>query len=73
MAEPGAAELLAMSVRVLVLVVLIGLKEAVTPEGSPLAARLTAPVKPFSGLTVMVLVPLAPAAIVRLPGEAESE
>jgi hypothetical protein len=36
------------------------LKDAVTPVGRPDAAKATVPVNPFSGLTVMVLVPLVP-------------
>jgi len=72
-AAPVVAVLLAVSVNVLVLVVLAGLKLAVTPLGRPEAARLTEPVKPFTGVTVMVLVPLAPRLIVTLAGEAESE
>ena len=69
---PAAAVLLAVSVNVLVLVALLGLNEAVTPLGSPEADRLTLPVKPFCGVTVMVLAPLPPCVIVRLFGDAES-
>ena len=69
---PSAAALLAVSVSVLVLVVLLGLNAAVTPLGRPLAERLTLALKPFSWLTVMVLVPFALRAMLRLPGEAES-
>jgi len=68
---PVAAVLLAVSVNVLVPVVLEGLKDAVTPLGSPEADKLTLPLKPFSGLTVMVLLPFEPWAIVRLPGDAD--
>jgi hypothetical protein len=59
-AVPVVAVLLAVSVSVLVLVVLEGLNEAVTPLGKPEADKLTLPVKPLSGLTVIVLVPLLP-------------
>jgi hypothetical protein len=52
---PVAAELRAVSVSVLVPAVLAGLKEAVTPLGNPEADKLTVPVKPFCGLTVIVL------------------
>jgi hypothetical protein len=52
---PTVAVLLAVKVRVLLPVVLVGLKVAVTPAGRPEADRLTLPVNPFSGLTVMVL------------------
>jgi hypothetical protein len=70
-AVPVVAVLLAISVRVLVVVVLVGLKEAVTPLGRPEADKLTLPLKPFCGVTVMVLVPLAPWVIVKLLGNAE--
>jgi hypothetical protein len=69
---PSVAVLLAVSVRVLVPVVLLGLNAAVTPLGKPVAERLTLPLNPFSGVTVMVLVPLALCAMFRLPGEADS-
>ena len=68
---PVAAVLLAVSVNVLVLVVLVGLNEAVTPLGRPEADRLTLPVKPLCGVTVIVLFPLVPWVIVTLVGEAE--
>lgn len=61
-AVPGAAVLVAVNVNVLVAVPLgtgVGLKEAVTPLGRPLAARSTAPVK-FVRPTVTVRLPLAP-------------
>jgi len=45
---------------VLVLVVLAGLNDAVTPDGRPEADKLTLPLKPFVGLTVIVSVALAP-------------
>ena len=68
---PVAAVLLAVNVNVLVLAVLLGLKDAVTPLGRPDADKLTLPVKPFCGVTVMVLAPLAPCTIVKLFGDAE--
>ena len=68
---PVVAELLAVNVSMLVLVVLLGLNDAITPLGRPEADRLTLPVKPFCRLTVMVLVPLVPWAIVTLEGDAE--
>ena len=68
---PVAAVLLAVSVNVLVLAVLLGLNDAVTPVGRPDADKLTLPLKPFCGLTVMVLVPLAPCVMLRLLGDAE--
>jgi len=60
---PVAAVLLAVSVKVLIaLVGVVGfvLNDAVTPFGRPDAAKLTFPVKPFWGATVMVLEPLDP-------------
>ena len=68
---PVVAALPAVSVNVLVLVVLLGLNDAVTPLGRPDADKLTLPLKPFCGATVMVLAPLAPCAIVKLFGDAE--
>jgi hypothetical protein len=70
---PIAAVLLAVSVNVLVLVVLLGLNEGVTPLGRPEADKLTLPLKPFCGVTEMVLAPLAPCVIVKLLGDAERE
>jgi len=70
---PGGAVLLAVSVNVLVLVVLLGLNDVVTPLGRPDADKVTLPLKPFCGLTVMVLAPLPPCVIVTLPGEVKSE
>lgn len=72
-AVPVAAVLLAVRVNVLVLVVLEGLKDAVTPEGNPDADKLTLPLKPLTGLTVMVLLPPEPCVTVRLFGEADRE
>ena len=68
---PVAAVLLAVRVNVLVLAVLLGLNDAVTPLGKPDADKLTLLLKPFCGVTVMVLAPLAPCAIVMLFGDAE--
>jgi hypothetical protein len=66
------AVLEAASVSVLLLpVVLLGLKVAVTPVGRPLALNVTALVK-LVRVIVIVLVPLAPRFIVRLEGLAES-
>ena len=66
---PGVAVLLAVNVSVLVLVAGFALNDGVTPVGRPDAARFTLPVYPFVGVTVIVLVPLAPCATVA--GEAE--
>jgi len=71
-AVPVVAVLLAVSVKVLVLVVLLGLKDALTPLGRPEDDRLTLPLKPFCGVTVTVLVPLAPRVIVKLVGDVDS-
>jgi len=57
---PVAAVTPTVSVKELVVVAEGGLKEAVTPLGKPDADKLTLPVKPFSGATVMVLEPLNP-------------
>ena len=46
-------------------------KPAVTPLGRPEAAKVTLPVKPFSGLTVIVLVALLPCVTDRLFGDGE--
>jgi hypothetical protein len=75
-AVPVVAVLLAVSVKVLEfvgLMVLAGLKEGVTPAGKPEADKMTLPVKPFSGVTEMVLPPLAPWTIDKVFGEAERE
>jgi hypothetical protein len=68
---PVVAVLLAVSVNMLVFAVLLGLNDAVTPLGRPEADKLTLPLKPFCGLTVIELAPLAPCAIVKLLGDAE--
>ena len=57
---PMLAAAPAVKVSVLVLLVLVGLKDAVTPLGSPETDKLTLPLKPLCGATVIVLVPLAP-------------
>jgi len=70
-AVPVVAALLAVSVNVLVVVVGLGLNEAVTPLGRPEADKVTLPLKPFCGVTLIVLVPLPPCVIVKLVGDAE--
>ena len=67
---PGVAELAALSVSVLGLVVLARLNDAVTPLGRPDVARATVPVKPFCGVMVIVLLALAPCATLTLAGDA---
>jgi len=69
--EPTVAVLDAVKVSTLLLVVVDGLNDAVTPVGRPLAVRATAPVKPLMSVTAMALVPVAPWAM--LTGEADSE
>ena len=69
---PTAAVAIEVSVNVLVLEALRGLNDAVTPPGRPDIDKLTFPLKLFSGVRVMVLVPLAPCMRVTLLGEAES-
>lgn len=56
---PSAAPPVAVNVKVLVLVVLAGLKDAVTPLGRLDAVRFTLPEKPLCAVTVIVLAPLA--------------
>jgi hypothetical protein len=75
-AVPAVAVLLEVSVNVLLLgvllpAVLLGLNDAVTPLGRPDADKLTLLLKPFCGVTVIVLAPLVPWVIVKLPGEAK--
>ena len=69
----AAAVLLAESVRVLVPEpeTLGGLKDALMPVGRPGTDKLTALAKPLMAAIEIVLVPLAPCAIVTLPGRAE--
>jgi len=57
---PVAAEPLAVRVSTLVPVVGLVAKPAVTPLGRPEAAKVTLPVNPLLGLTVIVLVLLLP-------------
>lgn len=64
---PMGAVVLAVSVNVVVPVVGSGLNEAVTPLGNIVAEKVTLPVKPFSGVMEMVLVPLVPWVMLRLP------
>lgn len=58
---PVGVPLLALSIRALEVGVVAGLKDAVTPSGSPVAERSTFPLKPFSPITRMVLLALLPA------------
>ena len=72
LAVPGVALPLAVSVKVLLLEAEVGLKDAVTPLGKPLAEKPTFPVNPFSSKIVTVVVTLLPCTTVKLPGDAES-
>jgi len=65
------AVLLAASVNALVMVAGFGLNDALTPLGRPEADKLTLPLKPFCGVTVIVLVPVLPCMMLRLLGDAE--
>src|SRR5437667_304748 len=70
-AAPKVAVLEAVSVRTLlvpVVVVVCGLKLAVTPVGNPLAVKATVLANPFKRVIVIVLVPLAPRFTVKLAG-----
>ena len=71
LAAPTVAVLPTVNVNVLVPVVLAGLKDVVTPLGRPEADKLTLPLKPLCGVTVTVLVPLAPCAKLKVFGEAD--
>lgn len=71
-AEPAVAVELAARVSVLVAVAELGEKVAVTPVGRPVAESATEPVKPFCGVTLMVVVPLPPCATVSEVGEEAS-
>jgi hypothetical protein len=68
---PMAAVALAVNVKVLVVVAGFLLNDAVTPLGNPDADKLTLPLKPLSGVIVIVLAPLVPCVIVKLLGESE--
>ena len=68
---PIAAVPLAVNVNVLAVVAGFALKDAVTPLGRPDVDKLTLPLKPFRGVTVILLVPPVPCVIVKLLGDAE--
>lgn len=71
-AVPVVAVALAVKVSVLVPVVGLGLKFAVTPLGSPEAERVTLPEKPSSGVTVMVVATCPPCVTLTLLGLADN-
>jgi len=68
---PTVAALFADRVKRLVVVAGFEPKLAVTPAGSPEADRVTLPLKPFSGLMVMVVEPAAPWRMVKLAGDVD--
>lgn len=67
---PAAAEALAVNVSLLVVVALAGLNDDVTPVGNPAMVRFTALAKPFTGVTVMVLVADVPCVTLKVFGAA---
>lgn len=69
---PVAAAAAAANVTVLVEVVGLVPKLAVTPLGKPEADKLTLPVNPPEGVTVIVLPALLPCVTLKLAGEADS-
>jgi hypothetical protein len=71
-ADPVVATLLAISVNVLEPVDGFGLNNAVTPLGRPDADNVTLPVKPFSGVTLIVVAPLPPCGIPKVLSSEES-
>jgi hypothetical protein len=70
-AAPVVAVALAVNVTLLVLVAGFGLNAAVTPVGRPDAAKVTSPLKPFSGVTVIVLVAVLPSITLTAAGDAD--
>ena len=72
-AAPVAAVELAVNVRTLLPVVGLVPNAAVTPEGNPEADKLTLPVNPPDGVSVIVLVAVDPCVTLTLDGDADSE
>ena len=70
-AVPVVAVILAVKVSVLFAEVGLVLNAAVTPLGRPEADKVTVLLKPFCGVTVIVLAPLAPWTMLNVEGEAE--
>ena len=68
---PVAAVLLAVRVSMLVDVAGFVPKVAVTPVGRPEAERMTLPVKPLTGMTVIVVLPEPPCVIATVVGDAD--
>lgn len=69
---PGVAAPLAVMVSVLDDVVGFGINPAVTPVGTPDNIRVTLPLNPFAGFTVIVLVPFVPCSTLNALGVAVS-
>jgi hypothetical protein len=57
---PVTAVMPTVSIKELVVVTDVGLKDAVTPLGKPDADKLTLPLNPLRGATVIALEPLNP-------------
>lgn len=70
-ASPGAAEAAAVRVRIALAGVAPPLNEPVTPVGRPERLTVTEPAKPFCGVKVRVLAPVAPCATLSAVGEAD--
>lgn len=68
---PTLADLATFRVSVLLVVAGFGLNDAVTPFGKPEADRLTLLLNPFRRVTVMVVFPLPPRAMLKDVGESE--
>jgi hypothetical protein len=71
-APSDGAVAFAVKVNTLLVEVEVGLKLAVTPVGNPDAFRLTLPLKPSTGFTVIVLVTLAPRSTLTVLGAADN-
>ena len=69
---PVVAVLLAVSVRTLEVAEDVGLNEAVTPLGRPVAANETLPANPFSGVTVTLSVAVLPCVTESVEAEGDS-
>jgi hypothetical protein len=70
---PAPAFDAAVNVAALVVAVLDGSNDNVTPVGKPVALRVTLPLNPFFGVTVRVVLALAPAATLKLGPEGAIE
>lgn len=68
---PGAAEAETTSVKTQVVGVLPGPNDAPTPAGTPARVTVTGLENPFSGVSVSVVVPAAPPAILKAVGDAD--